>query len=157
VKISGGEKSKFTLDFYQHSLQYCNSLFNLNPNIMSYTLPAGGTQQISLNDAATMTTFYRNNKSTILNTSYSSVLCNSETFNLEDVNTMLAASGAAGMRIYYGMDENYNVHAILVAVDEEGNDILPEENSGLNTDPIVIIEQGIRCPPTCPDSSPLNS
>jgi len=124
---------------------------------MSYPLPAGGTQLISLNDAATMTTFYRNNKSAILNPGYGSVLCNSETFNLEDVNTMLAAHGAAGMRIYYGMDENYQVHAILVAVDEEGNDILPEENSLLNTDPVVIIEQGIRCPPTCPADSPLNS
>lgn len=124
---------------------------------MSYTLPAGGTQQISLNDAADMTTRFRNNKSTVLNSSYSSVLCDSETFNIEDVRTLLETSGAAGMRIYYGMDENYNVHAIMVAVDEEGNDILPEENSSITTDPIVIIEQGIRCPPTCPDSSPLNS
>ncbi len=124
---------------------------------MSYTLPAGGTQLISLNDASAMTTRFRNNKSTVLNSSYAGVLCNSETFNLDDVNSLLAATGTAGIRIYYGMDENYNVHAILVAVDEEGNDILPEENSLLNTDPIVIIEQGIRCPPTCPDSSPLNS
>jgi hypothetical protein len=124
---------------------------------MSYTLPAGGTQQISLNDAATMTTRFRNNKSTILNSSYSSVLCNSETFNLDDVKTLLDTTGAAGMRIYYGMDENYNVHALLVAVDEEANDILPEENPSITTDPIVIIEQGIRCPPTCPDNSPLNS
>jgi hypothetical protein len=85
------------------------------------------------------------------------VLCNSETFNIEDVNTLLAATGAAGIRIYYGMDENYNVHAILVAVDEEANDILPEENASITSDPIVIIEQGIRCPPTCPDNSPLNS
>jgi len=124
---------------------------------MSYSLPAQGTQLISLNDAAAMTSMYRSNKTTILNSSYSTVLCNSETFNLADINEMLEVSGAAGLRVYYGMDENYNVHAILVAVDENGDDILPEESSSLTDENGLIMEQGLRCPPSCPNDSPLNS
>lgn len=124
---------------------------------MSYPLPQPGTQQISLSAAIDLTDRFRSNKTTILNSNYQNSLCDSESFNLSDVNAMLAVSGAAGLRIYYGMDENYMVHAVLVAFDEEGNDILPAENSNFTEDAELILEQGIRCPPTCPDPSPLNS
>jgi hypothetical protein len=55
------------------------------------------------------------------------------------------------------MDENLLVHAILVGVNENNEDILPAETSSLTTtedDPIM--EQSIRCPPDCPPASPLN-
>jgi hypothetical protein len=122
---------------------------------MSYPWPT--SQQISLTNAVAMTETFRANRSTVFNSSYANALCNSETFKLAEVNALLAVTGAAGLRIYYGMDDNYNIHAILAAVDEQGNDIIPPENASLNGDPAILLEQGIRCPPTCPEESPLNS
>lgn len=122
---------------------------------MSYPWPS--TQQILLTDASAMTARFRSSKSSVLNPGYSTSLCNSETFNLADVNSMLAIPGAAGLRAYYGMDENDIIHLVLVAVDEDGNDLVPSSNTSLNGDPLIL-EQGIRCPPTCPgEESPLNS
>jgi hypothetical protein len=105
-----------------------------------------------------MTSRFRSNRDTVFNSGYEDVLPDSETFNLADLTGLLAVENAAGMRVYYGMDENYGIHAILVAVDDDGNDILPQENSLLGSDPEIIMEQGIRCPPTCPaGESPLNT
>lgn len=121
---------------------------------MNYPLPQPGTQSISLNDAVAMTTRFRNNRATILGSNYQSALCNSETFNGTDVTTLL--TGATALRIYYGMDEDLKVHALLVAVDEEGKDILPASDTLTGNDDIFIMEQGIRCPPICPPESDLN-
>jgi len=123
---------------------------------MSYPLPQPGTQSITLTAAVSMTTSFRNNRSTILNSNYASALCNSETFNAQDVLALLNYNGVAALRIYYGMDESLNVHAILVAVDEEGKDILPASDTLAQEDDIFIMEQGIRCPPICPPDSDLN-
>jgi hypothetical protein len=56
------------------------------------------------------------------------------------------------------MTENKNIHSILVAVDQSGNDILPSLTTTNLTadDDEVILEDGQRCPYTCPPESPLN-
>jgi hypothetical protein len=123
------------------------------------------SQFISLQDAIDMTTAYRASNETILKTQYQnqSILPLSEAFGRDVFDSVLGISGCEGLRIYYGMGEDLKVHAIIVATDENGDDILPEEN--FSSSPAFateegggyIIENGNRCPDTCPASSPLNS
>lgn len=83
---------------------------------------------ITLANAAAMTSRYRAEKSTILNSEYAStnVLALSETFDIAAVDEILKQDGCTGFRIYYGMDEDLNVHAILVGVNEDDEAMVPE-------------------------------
>jgi hypothetical protein len=106
--------------------------------------------EISLQTAIDMTTLYRSNRPA------QSPVC--ETFEKAAVAKLLATEGCASLRIYYGMKENKNVDAILVAVNAIGEDILPlATNVVAATDEPVILEDGLRCPDDCPPKSPLNS
>jgi hypothetical protein len=108
------------------------------------------THEISLQTAIDMTTLYRANRPTNF------PIC--ETFEIDTIEKLLAVPGCKFLRIYYGMKENMEMDAILVAADEAGDDILPpSESTEVNTDDVIIIEDGFRCPPACPSSSPLNS
>ena len=112
--------------------------------------------RISLQQAIDMTTMFRARKGQILNPAFSKALSISETFNRNIFDELLAQPGAAGIRIYYGMDSGMAVHAILVAVDSTGNDILPSSTTTTtSTDSGTIGEVGQTCPPNCV-SSPLN-
>jgi len=106
-------------------------------------------QQISLSDAVDLTTNFQASRPSGF------PVC--ETFDLDNINTLLATSGCASLRIYLGQKEDGSVVMVLVAADSEGNDLLPSgENTGvaLAGDP-VILEDGYRCPQFCPNSSPL--
>jgi hypothetical protein len=107
--------------------------------------------EISLQQAIDMTTRYRANKPA------NAPIC--ETFDITAVNQLAAVTGCTYMRIYYGMKENMDIDAILVAVNESNEDILPSQTgnevSTESGDP-VILEDGYRCPPDCPPKSPLN-
>jgi hypothetical protein len=106
--------------------------------------------EISLQTAINMTTLYRANRPSQF------PLC--ETFEKEAIHKLLATEGCTSLRIYYGMKEDKNVDAILVAVDTEGEDILPVITNATDvTDEPVILEDGLRCPDHCPPKSPLNS
>jgi len=97
-----------------------------------------------------MTTLYRANRP--------SNFPLNETFESDAINKLLGTPGCEFLRIYYGMKENLEVDAILVAANAEGEDILPGEDSETTaTDVPIILEDGIRCPQACPESSPLNS
>ncbi|HMJ48488.1 MAG TPA: hypothetical protein VK498_14240, partial [Ferruginibacter sp.] len=98
-----------------------------------------------------MTALYRDDKETILATTYQNqgILPNSETFDADAVYAILDQEGCKSMRIYYGMNEDHKVHAIIVGVNEENEDMLPAEP--------VILEESIRCPTNCPPSSSLNA
>lgn len=117
---------------------------------------------ISLDQAIAMTTTYRSNREAILAPAYQKqdILPLSETFNRQALDQLLATPGCAGLRIYYGMDEALKVHTVMVAVNDLNQDILPasaQTVSVANADDPVIVEEGQRCPPICPDDSPLNS
>ncbi|MDB5229621.1 MAG: hypothetical protein JWN76_426 [Chitinophagaceae bacterium] len=112
---------------------------------------------ISLQQAIAMTTRYRENKTSILAPGVSmDILCISETFPKLAVTGLLAQEGAEFLRIYYGMDEQLDVHAIVVAADKDGKDMLTSAGlTGTADDP--ILEEASRCPPLCPAvPSPLN-
>lgn len=104
--------------------------------------------EISLPAAVAMTSRYRANRPGNF------PIC--ETFGADAVNRLLATSGCVSLRIYYGMKEDDQVDAILVAVNAEGEDILPELKLAGAGDP-VILEDGFRCPTDCPPDSPLNT
>lgn len=114
---------------------------------------------ISLQEAIDMTTLYRQEQETILQPEYrnQNILARSEAFDRLAFDTLLAKNGCAGLRIYYGMDAQLKVHAIIVPIDANGNDILPQSNLITEEGEDDIAERGIRCPDICPTESPLNS
>ena len=125
----------------------------------SNTIPTPGSHFIALATAEALTATFRTNREAMLNTPYQNknVLPLSETFNISDVQTLIAQTGCAALRIYYGQkEEDDTVHAILVAVNEDNEDIVFPENSLLSQENIII-EEGHRCPVICPPVSPLNS
>lgn len=128
-------------------------------------------QLISLPQAIDMTTLYRQQKEVILKEEFTgqNILCLSETFDRAVFDQVLAQTGCTALRIYYGMDRELKIHAIIVGVNENNEDILPVLSS---TDPSHapattteddddnddsgIIETGQRCPDYCPPASDLN-
>jgi len=111
---------------------------------------------IALQTAIDMTTDFRADRETILANAYKNqnILCIAETFDKSDFEALLATPDCYYIRIYYSMDSYKKVHAIIVAVNERNEDILPQENE---TEPSAyIVEQGMRCPEDCPEESPLN-
>ena len=105
--------------------------------------------EISLQEAIDMTTLYRANRPANF------PIC--ETFEKEAISKLLAVDGCSFLRIYYGMKENMEVDAILVAANANHEDILPPVSiTRLSTSNSLILEDGIRCPQACPPASPLN-
>ena len=123
------------------------------------TLPQAKSHFISLQDAVAMTEKFRKNKDNILAPEFRNqiIIPFSETFNREAIEKLLSAENCAAIRIYYGMDEKMKLHAILVAVNDSNEDILPPEGALSSADNPVIVEEGQRCPDFCPPKSPLNT
>jgi hypothetical protein len=109
--------------------------------------------RISLVRATSMTELYQQNRLE------NYPVC--ETFYREAVEWLLTTPNCAYLRIYYGMKEDKTVHAILVAVDKDNNDIIPSANYPNQPpgggDDGEILEDAMRCPSECPPPSPLNS
>lgn len=120
-------------------------------------LPSSGSHFISLDRGIEMTTLFRAEKESILDSSYQNqgILPICETYNRSDIDTLLAREGCEALRVYLGMDEDLKVRMLLVGVNAEAEDILPAQS--LMTEEDYIVEEGQRCPDTCPPSSPLNS
>ncbi|XVJ66821.1 MAG: hypothetical protein HEQ40_11905 [Lacibacter sp.] len=114
---------------------------------------------ISLQEAIEMTQLYRTERDAILKPEYQdqNILAKSESFDRASFEVLLNKEGCAGIRIYYGMSADLKVHAIIVAIDANGNDLLPAQAGTLLTEAGEdILERGIRCPDLCPGVSPLN-
>lgn len=113
---------------------------------------------ISLAEASTMTALYRSQREAILQPEYQglNVLAISETFDRAAFDTVLAQDGCAALRLYYGMDEDYKVHAIIVGVNAQNQDMVTTGASLSTDEEDEIIERGTRCPDICAEPSPLN-
>ena len=113
------------------------------------------SQFIDLAEAAAMTKEFRSEKENILDTNFKNldILPVCETFDAAQVVSMLKNPECTGLRIYYGMDEHNKIHAILVGVNSEDEDILPPSDEPEN----YILERSRRCPMYCPPPSGLNS
>lgn len=125
---------------------------------MSITAYSTVDHLITLSQAIDLTTAYRANAESLLKSNYQGMatLSNSETFNREIFDDLLAQEGCQGIRIYSGMDTNSKVHVVIVAVTASNEDILDVAPTSSQRDPIII-ENGIRCPEECPPASDLNS
>ena len=110
---------------------------------------------ISLNRGIEMTSLFRAERETILASTYQNngILPICETYDRSDIDALLNKDGCEAVRVYLGMDEDLKVRILLVAVNDENEDILPTNP----TDESYIAEEGHRCPDTCPPSSALNS
>ena len=104
--------------------------------------------EITLQTAVEMTKRYRANKPVNF------PIC--ETFGAEAIKKLLDTPGCTSLRIYYGMKDNNEVDAVLVAANDEGEDLLPGLALLENDEP-VILEDSLRCPDHCPPESPLNT
>lgn len=113
---------------------------------------------ISLAQAVEMTTTFRENRDKILATNYqgTTFLPNAETFDRAAFDAVLSQLGCEQLRIYYGMDSELKVHAIIVGVNAQNEDILPVTGDATDDGSTGIIEVGQRCPPDCGTGSPLN-
>lgn len=117
------------------------------------------SQFISLQEAIDMTTVYRKEKENILAPAYQdqNILCRSESFGREVFDTILAQADCQGIRIYYGMDADLRVHAIIVGYNSKNEDMLPPAIQSTDGPPTGSIgENGKRCPEDCSPPSPLN-
>lgn len=115
---------------------------------------------ITLDAASKMTALYRREMNNILAVPFKgqNILAISETFGRTAFDYLLKEADCTAVRIYYGMSDDMKVHAIVVGVNKDNEDILPGTSlaGGSETDP-VIIEEAFRCPDYCPPKSPLNS
>jgi hypothetical protein len=120
---------------------------------------------ITLDTAVKMTSLYRITREEILKPEFQNqnILCLSETFDRAAIDQVLAEPDCSSIRIYYGMNDDKTVHAVVVGVDSKNQDILPASatttsmsTSDATTDDTVLLENGGRCPDLCPPTSPLN-
>jgi hypothetical protein len=114
---------------------------------------------ISLDVAIQMTTLYRTQKENILAEPFKgqNILPISETFDRSAFDSLLNEADCVGVRIYYGMSDNLEIHAVAIGVNSKNEDILPSSTGDQVLDsPPVIVEDAIRCPDDCPPESPLN-
>jgi hypothetical protein len=123
---------------------------------MSYEI-SKKDHRIDLKKAKQMTKHYRANKKKILAPGVpDDILPDSETFSKDAVLKLLNHPRAAAFRVYYSMSEDLSLHAILVAADDTGRDILPLLESADDGDG-DILDDGVRCPVTCPPPSELTN
>src|SRR5689334_14005063 len=82
---------------------------------------------ISLNEAVKMTTRFRNNRETVLSTIFKDkdILPKCESFDRAAFEAVLAQDGCTGLRVYFGMNDEDQVNVIIVGVDSNDNDMLP--------------------------------
>lgn len=147
---------------------------------------SNGTQnknRIPLDKAKKMTKFFRDHRGqNNIPGQLGTIVPICETFDREGFDALLAQPGCVGVRIYYGMDDTLGLHAIIVGVDAQNRDILPTSTTTststtttmtattTESDPTtttegttttdetgIILDDGFRCPPSCPPPSDLNT
>lgn len=116
------------------------------------------THSISLQKAIEMTTRYRLEKENILVDAEKgkNILPICESFDVAIFKEVVSQPECMGLRIYYGMDIDKRIHAIVVGVNEKDEDMLPPVQIQSLNDGNLIIEEAGRCPTNCPPPSVLN-
>jgi hypothetical protein len=111
---------------------------------------------ISLERAIQLTTHYREHKDQIVNPEFAerNTLPLAETFDRAAFDRLLSQPGCTALRLYYGLNEDSQLRAIFVGVNEKDSDLLPADASATDGS---IVEDGKVCPPNCGTDSPLNA
>jgi hypothetical protein len=124
---------------------------------MPIPIPPPGSNFITLTQFLAMKQLYAANSQQILQPQYQNkeILITSETFNGDIITAITQVTGFAGFRIYYGMSVDLKVHAMLLATDINGNDLLPTDPNVKFAPKMatggtgVLGEEAQRCPPGC--------
>jgi hypothetical protein len=116
---------------------------------------------ISLAEAKKMTAEYRSKRKDLLDPKYkdkdTKVLPTCESFERSAIEALLKNPECKGLRIYYGIKNEDELHAIIVGYDGENKDILPSSDAARTEgEEGEILDNGYRCPVVCPPSSDLN-
>lgn len=91
-----------------------------------------------------MTGRHRSHREMILEPSLrdKDILPLSETFGRQSVEDLLNQYDCEALRIYYAMDQDQRIHAVLVGVGPDGNDLIPE--AGLDEEEYFLLQRGVR-------------
>jgi hypothetical protein len=119
----------------------------------------GNNHSISLAEAKRMTKKFRDQKDNIVKDEHKGkhLIPFCESFDRAPFEKLLQREDCKGVRIYYGMkDSDQRLHAIIVGIDSQGNDILPIEGTVMDGLEPIIIEDGKTCPEFCPTGAGLN-
>jgi hypothetical protein len=74
-------------------------------------------------------------------------------FTAEQFERLLKETNCAGIRVYNAYDEDKKEFTMfLVGTDANGNNLLPVKDELEDADPYSIENDGIPCPPNCPDN-----
>jgi hypothetical protein len=106
---------------------------------------------IDLPTAIQLTRKYRENKDKLVTPEFSDAMCLSETFDASAIRAVLDQPGCVSFRAYYGMKENKEVCVVFVGVNDKNEDIIFEDNPAKN----ILVDNPVKCPPFCPEDSPL--
>jgi hypothetical protein len=111
--------------------------------------------EITLAQGIDLTKRFRDLRPTVINPIYANtdIVANSETFDRAAIDALLEQNDCQKIRIYYGMTPDLKIHAVLVGVNSDDEDILPAAGSPAG----LIMEGAMRCPTDCPPPSALNS
>jgi hypothetical protein len=71
-------------------------------------------------------------------------------FGFEIIQQILNEAGCVGIRMYYGIDENGKKQIMLVGVDSDGENIIPNGENFLDGEGIVA-DASWPCPDYCPE------
>jgi hypothetical protein len=71
-------------------------------------------------------------------------------FGFEIIQQILKEAGCVGIRIYYATNEAGDKKLLLVGVDSEGNDLLPEADANPGDGGNTIGDYSYPCPNMCP-------
>jgi hypothetical protein len=113
---------------------------------------------ISLEKAKILNERFRNKREEILDAEYKGkdVLPFSETFSRDAIDAILNQVGCKAIRFYMGMEEDDKLILVAVGVNDADEDMLPESEDAVVIEENKIVENGYRCPTTCPPPSVLN-
>lgn len=122
---------------------------------MSNDFPPG-SHRITLDRALEMTARYKANMDIIISPDMANqnILAICETFRKDELIAYLSQDFVYSIRIYYGMSEDLQIHAIVLGADKDGNDILPIQPNHLHPpgdgEDGELFEDAVRCPTYCP-------
>ncbi|HTH55833.1 MAG TPA: hypothetical protein VL728_07280 [Cyclobacteriaceae bacterium] len=74
---------------------------------------------------------------------------NSIQYDASIIQELLNIPGCVSVRIHFAENNNGTNCMVLVAVDANGNAILPPSDTS-TTDAAFILDDGVTCPPVCP-------
>lgn len=115
---------------------------------------------IPVTDAATLISNFGSQKESMLATNFqaNATLPVCETFDRAAFDIILGDTDCTGVRIYLGMDDSSKVRLVVVGVNSSDEDlVIPASTTNNPNDFDCVIEDGTRCPTSCPPSSALNS